>query len=135
MHNNEISLNSTLHPDYQKIDPDVPNSTKAAKSVTCLKKIIFLTGIATLGILGSGCTTGYVATEPAYVEYNRPPRPSDNHIWIEGNYVYNRPTHVYVQKNGYWKKSGSNSTYVSGHWQSTPRGQYWVKGHRQRNRR
>jgi hypothetical protein len=129
---------------FRKDDQDAirldPGSTATEMNVISkvgrlMKKIIYITSLAGLGLLGNACTTGYVATEPAYVEYTRPPRPSTNHIWVDDNYEYSRQNHAYVQKNGYWKKPGNNSAYIPGHWQSSPRGQYWVQGHWQRNRR
>ena len=98
-----------------------------------LKKIVIIGSLAGMGLLVNGCATGYVDTEPAYVEYNRPAQPSSVHIWVNGDYSYNHRSHAYVQKNGYWHKPNNNSTYVQGHWQSSPRGHYWVNGTWQRN--
>ena len=100
-----------------------------------LKRIIILTSLAGIGLFFNGCTAGYVATEPAYVEYSRPQRPSDLHIWIDGDWVFNTQTHAYVQRNGYWEKPVQGRTYISGSWQSTPRGKYWSKGHWQKKER
>lgn len=99
-----------------------------------LKKIVIIGSLAGMGLLVNGCATGYVNTEPAYVEYNRPAQPSTHHVWVNGDYAYNHRSHVYVQRNGYWHKPYNNSTYVQGHWQSTPRGHYWVNGKWHRNR-
>jgi len=99
-----------------------------------MKKLIFLFSLAgLLMILNSCTTTGYVASEPAYVEYARPAPPSNMHIWIDGDWIYNRNTHVYMRKNGYWQRPGNGRTYVSGHWQVGPRGHSWAPGHWQRN--
>lgn len=107
------------------------SSTEAgfkAKLTKNLKKVIFIGSIAGMGLLLNSCAAGYVATVPTYHEYSRPQRPSDHHIWIDGNWIYNRQTHVYVQRNGYWQKPHQNQIYVSGHWKSTPRGHQWVSG-------
>jgi len=100
-----------------------------------IKRIIFLTSLAGIGLLFNACTAGYVATEPSYVEYSRPERPSEYHIWIDGDWVFNNQTHAYVQRNGYWERPVQGRTYVSGQWQSTPKGKYWSKGHWQKKGR
>jgi hypothetical protein len=98
-----------------------------------LKKIIIIGSLAAMGLLVNGCATGYVETQPAYVEYNRPAQPSSVHVWVNGDYSYNHRSHTYVQKNGYWHKP-NNSTYVQGHWQTSPNGYYWINGTWQRSR-
>ena len=100
-----------------------------------LRKIFYISGFVGLGLCLNSCTsTGYVSTEPSYVEYNRPPQPSSTHIWINGDWSYNQRNHIYVQKNGYWEKPNPRRTHVAGHWESGPQGKYWVSGHYVRNR-
>ena len=107
-----------------------------AKMGRHMRKIFYITSLAGLGFCLNACTsTGYVETEPAYVEYTRPPQPSSNHIWINGDWQYNRQNRVYVQKNGYWEKPSRNRSYMQGHWESSPQGRYWVSGHYQKNHR
>jgi hypothetical protein len=106
--------------------------TKAGKH---LKKLLLLTSLAGIGFFLNGCMAGYVATEPTYMEYARPPRPSEAHIWINGDWGYNRQNHVYVQKVGYWEKPNTRHTYVPGHWQSNQKGHYWVSGKKQKQNR
>ena len=103
------------------------------KAVRNVKKFICVAGLAGMGLLMNACTTGYVATEPVYVEQARPPQPSNLHIWIDGDWVYNRQSRLYVRHEGYWERPTPNRTYVTGHWQTTPHGQHWLKGHYQRN--
>lgn len=102
------------------------------KNTQVLKKLFFLSSLAGIGLFFNGCTAGYVATEPSYVEYSRPQRPSDLYIWIDGDWVYNSQTHAYAQRNGYWERPSQGRTYISGSWQSTPRGKYWSRGHWQK---
>jgi hypothetical protein len=97
-----------------------------------LKKFVYISGLAALGLFFNGCYVGYVATEPSYVEYSRPPRPNNLSIWIDGDWGWNNQTHVYVQRAGYWEKPRQNQTFVAGHWSTTPRGRTWAKGHWQR---
>ena len=85
-----------------------------------------------LFIMNSCATTGYVSEEPAYVEYSRPVRPSNLHIWIDGDWIYNRHTQNYVRGNGYWQLPRQGRTYISGSWQTTPQGHRWQSGHWQR---
>ena len=97
------------------------------------KRFIYIASLAGMGLVMNACATGYVTTEPVYVEGSRPPQPSNMHIWIDGDWIYNHQTHVYVRNNGYWERPSARRTYISGHWQTTPRGQYWKQGHYQRN--
>lgn len=94
-----------------------------------IRKVIFIGSLAGIGLFLNSCMAGYVATEPAYSEYSRPQRPSELHVWIDGDWVYNRSTRVYVQRSGYWQQPRQGRVYVSGQWQSTPRGKYWSRGH------
>lgn len=105
------------------------------KNLEVFKKLIYLTSLAGIGLFLNSCTAGYVATEPSYVEYSRPQRPSELHIWVDGDWSFNRQTHSYVQQNGYWAAPNPGRVYVSGKWQTTPKGKYWSKGHWQKNGR
>jgi hypothetical protein len=104
------------------------------------KKIIYITSLAGMGLFLNSCLVGYVATEPAYVEYSRPPRPSNLYIWVDGDWAWSYQSHSYVQRTGYWEKPRQNQTFVTGYWQSTPKGKSWAPGHwqkqnKQENRR
>jgi hypothetical protein len=105
------------------------------KYISRLNKIICLTLLAGMGLFLNGCLAGYVTTEPVYVEHSRPQRPSEMHIWIDGDWSYNSQSHGYVQNTGYWEKPRQGQTFVSGHWQSTPKGKSWSKGHWQKQGR
>lgn len=114
---------------------DVPQTIEisfALKVGKYLKKIMYLTGLAVIALCFNSCVPGYIATEPSYVEITRPPQPSTFHVWIDGNWLFNRQSHAYVQKSGYWEKPNQKQTYISGHWQKTQRGSYWVPGRWQR---
>jgi hypothetical protein len=93
-----------------------------------LKKFIILVSLAGIGLFLNSCMSGYVATEPAYTVYARPPQPSSTHIWIDGDWGWNSQSHMYVQRAGYWDQPRQGKTYVSGYWQTTPRGKTWSKG-------
>lgn len=101
-----------------------------------LKKFIYITSLAGMGLFINACTaTGYVASEPTYVENVRPARPSDLHVWIDGDWIWSNQTHVYVQSAGYWETPRPGRTYVTGHWQATSRGNHWVRGYWHRHNR
>jgi len=99
------------------------------KVVSHSKKIIYITVLAGFGLFFNSCFTGYVASQPTSIEIIRPSRPSELHIWIDGDWSYNQRSHTYVQRNGYWAKPHRGRTYVSGHWQNNARGHSWVPGH------
>ncbi len=106
--------------------------TKTAKNI---KRILLVSSVVGMSFLLNSCTSaGYVTSEPTYIETVRPPRPSNLHIWVDGNWVYRRQNDSYVKKNGYWSKPARNRVYISGHWQDSPRGKHWIAGHWQRNR-
>lgn len=98
-----------------------------------MKKIFLLITLAgTLFLLHACTATGYVASEPSYVEYSRPNRPSEQHIWIDGDWVWIRKSNVYVRKPGHWQKPRNGSVYIAGSWQSNSNGLYWQSGRWQR---
>jgi hypothetical protein len=100
-----------------------------------LKKFVYIISLTGIGLFLNGCGVGYVATEPSFAEVSRPPRPSNLYIWIDGDWVWNNQSHVYMQKTGYWKAPKQNQIYVSGHWQASPKGKYWVTGQFQKQSR
>src|SRR5512133_1960352 len=99
-----------------------------AKAGKYFRRIIYLTSIAGLGLFVNSCVGGYgyVNTEPAYVEYERPARPSELHVWVDGDYSYNRQSHNYVQRQGSWVRPNQGQVYVTGSWQTSSRGKYWA---------
>lgn len=97
-----------------------------------LRKIFYSVCLAVIGISFSGCMAGYVASEPVYVEYDRPQRPGDLYVWIDGDWDWNSRSHSYVRRAGYWQQPRQGRTYESGHWQSTSKGKSWSRGHWQR---
>ena len=96
------------------------------------KKIIYIASLAGMGLFLNSCLVGYVATEPAYVEYSRPPRPNNLYIWVDGDWAWSNQSHAYVQRTGYWEKPRQNQTFVTGHWQTTAKGKSWSNGHWQK---
>lgn len=94
-----------------------------------LKKIVFAASLAGIAIIFNGCSAGYVASEPAYMQYDRPAQPSNLSIWIDGDWNWNSRSQQYYQRNGYWDNPRPGRTYTSGHWHATPKGKTWSKGY------
>jgi WXXGXW repeat (2 copies) len=91
-----------------------------------MKKLFF--GLITVALLSNSCTPAYVSTQPTYEEGFRPPRPSDNHVWVDGNWHYNRQLRAYKRSNGFWSMPYRGRRYQSGHWRNNSRGYYWNPG-------
>ncbi len=111
------------------------SATTGSKAGKNIKRIVLVSSVIGMSFFLNSCTSaGYVTSEPAYVEYARPARPSNHHIWVDGNWVYRRQNATYVQKNGYWSKPAKNRAYKTGHWQDSPKGKHWVSGRWKRNK-
>jgi hypothetical protein len=93
------------------------------------KKIVLISSLAGAALLFKGCAAGYVASEPSYMEYDRPVRPSTLSIWIDGDWSWNNRSQQYYQKTGYWENPRQGQTYVSGHWDTSQKGKSWSKGY------
>lgn len=104
------------------------NARVSPKSTGHLRKIFFIASLAGLGLFFNSCVAGYVGTEPSYMVVNRPPQPSNVHVWIDGGWGWNGQSHAYVQRAGYWDKPRQGQKYVSGRWHSSPKGKYWENG-------
>lgn len=90
-------------------------------------KLICLASLL-LVIMSSCGTTSYTVRErPAEVVYTRPPRPSPNHIWVSGNWVWRGGR--YVWEEGYWTLPRSRAHYVEGYWSHGRKGWLWHPGH------
>jgi hypothetical protein len=62
-----------------------------------MKKTMYLFAMVLAIMSFSACGPAYVSIEPAYVEYERPMRPTINHIWIEGDWLWSNQTRTYHQ--------------------------------------
>jgi hypothetical protein len=109
--------------------PDATEKSFSNKFGSRFKKIIFVTSLAGAALIFNACSAGYVTSEPAYMQYDRPARPNEFAIWIDGDWNWNNRSQQYYQKNGYWDNPRHGQTYTSGYWQTTPRGKTWTKGH------
>lgn len=77
--------------------------------------------------LFTACSAGYVSEEPTYQE-NRPPRPTERHVWVEGNWIWSRQTRTYHHGAGNWEVPIRNRSYELGYWKRTNHGSQWKKG-------
>jgi hypothetical protein len=93
-----------------------------------MKNYIILIGLVGMGLSFQACSPGYVGVEPTYIDGPRPARPSERHIWVDGDWNWNRRTHVYARREGNWAVPNQGRTYQSGRWESSPKGHYWTKG-------
>ncbi len=94
-----------------------------------MKSLLIVISLSSLLIFFSGCLgAGYISEEPSYIEMPRPPQPTVAHIWIEGNWNWNRHDHAYHHDNGSWRKPIIGRQYSQGFWQKSPKGKRWVPG-------
>lgn len=90
-------------------------------------KLLFSTLFLAL-LFFAACKPAVVITKPVYVETARPASPNSNYIWVDGDWIYNRPTRAYNYRNGYYRKPNNGRTYIPGYWQTNKRGHYWIPG-------
>lgn len=93
-----------------------------------MQKRIVISIIVAATFFINACAPAYVATEPTYIEVQRPLAPTPTHVWIGNEWIYNNRTRMYVHKDGYWAAPQRSRTYQQGHWNSTNRGHLWVSG-------
>ncbi len=94
-----------------------------------MKFLLFLISLSISTILFNGCSGEYVASEPRYTEIERPVRPGNTHVWVDGYWVWNRQSNVYTHRNGYWAIPRHGRTYNPGQWRRSRRGMYWSNGY------
>ena len=85
--------------------------------------------LSAMTLLFSACATVYVATEPTYTVVERPVRPGDTHVWVNGDWMWNRRSNSYVYHEGYWIVPRQGRTFIPGHWKRSRRGNYWSNGY------
>jgi len=71
----------------------------------------------------------YVKVRPQHkVIKARPPRPSNTHVWISGEWTWGSGRYNY--RDGYWDRPRyNNDRWIEGRWKNTRRGWVWVPGH------
>jgi hypothetical protein len=58
--------------------------------------------------------------------YQRPPRPGDGFLWIEGEWFWNGSG--YHWRDGYWAQPHNGFRWNPGDWKRRPNGWYWQPG-------
>lgn len=109
---------------------DIDYITRRTNAVKSIKRICYLFVFTGIAAVFNSCEVGWVTTEPSYgIEIERPARPGDGYIWIDGGWRWDNGTHNYVREPGYWSRPRQNHAYIKGYWRSGPRGKSWVRGH------
>ena len=93
-----------------------------------MKKYVIIISLICVIVLFIGCEGAYVLSEPMNTESIRPVQPSPSHIWIDGDWYYNRQLHSYNRREGYWDMPRKGRTYQQGHWENNKKGHYWING-------
>lgn len=103
--------------------------------VRYVKIFCFLIIFTATGVVFTSCGGGYVTSEPRYDYYDRPLAPSERHIWIDGDWIWNSRAHIYEHKPGYWVVPREGSYYREGHWETSPRGKFWSRGYWEKSKK
>jgi hypothetical protein len=124
------ALQNVVHNGFKADPSQNASENKFSKTLgSNLKKIVFISSLAGAALLFKGCASGYVASEPSYMQYDRPVQPNNLSVWIEGDWYWHNQSQQYYHQNGYWDNPRQGKTYVSGHWASNPKGKSWSKGY------
>lgn len=60
----------------------------------------------------------------------KPAQTKTGHIWIDGHWYWDQPTHQYRWTKGDWVVARKGQKWLSGYWVDVPdRGHKWVPGH------
>jgi len=78
--------------------------------------------------LASCADAGYVNTAPFYTEMQRPRQPSPLHIWIEGDWIWQKHSKSYQRREGHWDMPKAGRSYSQGYWESKAKGKHWIAG-------
>jgi hypothetical protein len=91
-----------------------------------MKNYLFAIGFLSCIIL-SGCTVGYVTTQPANVTYVRPVSPGSGYVWIGGEWEWTGGNYRWHE--GSWQSHHEGRAWKSGYWENNHKGYRWHKGH------
>jgi hypothetical protein len=101
------------------------------------KKLIklLLLGAILFSVSPTASAQIYVRIRPTFTVPQRPPRPSNLHIWVNEDWQPDGRSYRY--SGGHWEAPPRRGYYRSqGYWKRTRQGQTWVKGQwRSRNKR
>lgn len=103
----------------------------------------FLSSVAASSLVVSACVATVrpvgpppPRTEVVYVDREPPPErveiitaaPSDDHVWVQGHWVWAANRHNYEWSPGHWQRLEMGERWVPGHWVREQRGWYFVEG-------
>ena len=70
----------------------------------------------------------FVASMPPEPSFNRPPQPSSEHIWVDGEWAWRN--NGYAWQPGSWIVRDPHKMWVRGYWHQRQDGQfYWINGY------
>ena len=78
------------------------------------------------GLILTGCSAGYVTTQPADVSYARPVSPGPDYVWIGGEWVFEGGGYRWHE--GSWQRHREGRSWKSGYWENSHKGYKWHKG-------
>jgi len=66
---------------------------------------------------------------PKMMMEERPVKPHQKSIWIEGHWKWQDWAQKYIWVPGEWRKPKRGRVYISGSWEKTQRGWLWLEGY------
>lgn len=92
-------------------------------------KNFILLNLLIIVLLINACSPAYVSSQPTYVAVERPQRPDNIQVWIDGDWMWSRQSHSYMYHDGFWTIPHHGQAYIPGHWRTNRRGSYWSNGY------
>lgn len=91
-----------------------------------MKKIILIVSLINVLSFFTSCSAGYVASQPTYVETERPMKMYPSYIWVDGGWRWDNQSKSYYHQNGRWDRPRTRA-YNQGHWNNSSRGYKWIR--------
>ena len=88
-----------------------------------------------LGIANNVSAQFFVRIRPIAPVIIAPPIPSPRHIWIPGEWRWNKRRGEYVWREGHWLVPKPGREWIPGFWEDGRDGSRWIPGHWRRARR
>ena len=94
-------------------------------------KSIIITFIIAISLLFANEMSAqiFVRVRPIAPLIVRPAIPSPRHVWIEGEWDWDRRRGEYVYRQGYWMEPRPSREWVPEFWEDGRDGSRWVGGH------
>jgi hypothetical protein len=92
-----------------------------------MKKIVFGLSLFVFVFLFTSCGPSYVDRDrPAEAVYLRPPPPSDNYVWVSGDWVWSGKKYAWHE--GHYETRRVGYRWFEGHWINSRGGWVWIRG-------